>query len=142
MRHAATFRHNVDEILEDWAGGAAGNIIDADDEHVHNAAKHCSADILLTMNTNDFGEAVLLPSDLCTADEFLCLVESSSPFVVRSVTRIQNTHWQGRRDKGHTVESLVEALEHVGCPLFAAHVAEHLRVLAGPVKASKPRRNR
>ena len=127
------FRENFDEILEDWTGGEAPNLRDKDDQHVYNAAVYSHADILLTMNIKDFGDPDLLPYDLYTPDEFFCLVESSHLFVVREVTRTQNTYWQSRRAKGDSVTGLAEALEKAGCPKFAAIVAEHLRVLSGPI---------
>jgi hypothetical protein len=127
------FRENFDDILDDWTGGEAPNLKDRDDQHVHNAAVYCRADILLTLNTKDFGDPDLLPYDLYTPDEFFCLVESSSPFLVRDATLFQNKYWQGRRDRGDNVKGLAQALEGAGCPVFAAIVAEHLRVLSGPV---------
>jgi len=131
-RHDAHFRANFDDILDDWAGGEALNIKDPDDQHVHNAATHWHADILLTMNIGDFGDPDELPYDLYTPDEFFCLVEGSAPFMVREATKFQNKYWQGRRDRGDTVKSLPDALKAAGCPKFAAIVAEHLRVPAGP----------
>jgi hypothetical protein len=127
------FRKNFDDILDDWTGGEASNLKDPDDQHVHNAAAYCHADILLTSNTKDFGDPDLLPYDLYTPDEFFCLVESSSLFSVREATLFQNEYWQDRRDRGDHVKSLAQALEDAGCPVFAAIVAEHLRALAGPV---------
>jgi predicted nucleic acid-binding protein len=126
------FRENFDDILEDWVGGEASNIKDPDDQHVHNAATHCRANILLTLNIGDFGDPDDLPYDLYTPDEFFCLVNSSADFMVRDATLFQNKYWQRRRDRGDTVKSLSDALKAAGCPKFAAIVAEHLRVLAGP----------
>lgn len=126
------FRENFDEILEDWAGGDAPNLADPHDQHVHNAAVYCQADILLTINIKDFGDPVLLPYDLYTPDEFFCLVGRSAPYVVREATRFQNEYWQGRRDRGDKVKGLAEALTGAKCPEFAMIAAEHLRMLTGP----------
>ena len=84
------------------------------------------------MNIKDFGDPDLLPYDLYTPDQFFCLVESSYSFLVREVTRSQNSYWQNRRAKGDSVTGLAEALEKAGCPKFAAIVAKHLRMLSGP----------
>jgi hypothetical protein len=138
-RREERFRENFDEILDDWAGGEALNITDPDDQHVHNAATHCSANILLTMNTGDFGDPDVLPYDLYTPDEFFCLVNSSSPHVVRDATLFQNQYWQARRERGDNVKSLSQALQDAGCPQFAKTVADHLRVLAGPMKPAPKR---
>jgi hypothetical protein len=126
------FRDAFDEIIEDWTGGDAANVPDRDDQHVHNAAVYSQANILLTMNIKDFGDPDLLPYDLYTPDQFLCLVESSSPFVVREATKVQLPYWQGRRDKGDTVKSLSDALKDAGTPAFATVIAAHLQVLSGP----------
>lgn len=126
------FRESFDEVLEDWAGGAAPDLLDPHDQHVHNAATYCQSHILLTLNGRDFGEAELLSYDLYTPDEFFCLVNSSSPFTVRRVARIQNEYWQGRRDNGDRAKTLASALQDAGCPKFAAIVAGHLQVLVGP----------
>ena len=131
-RRESKFRDAFDEIIEDWTGGDAANVPDRDDQHVHNAAVFSQAKILLTMNIKDFGNPDLLPYDLYTPDQFLCLLESSSSFVVREATKIQNAYWQGRRDRGDTVKSLGDALEDAGSPDFAAIVAEDLQVLSGP----------
>ena len=125
------FRDSFDEILEDWRGGEAPNLLDVGDQHVHNAAAFCGADILLTDNIRDFGDPDQLPYDLLTPDEFFCLIDSSSPHLVREVTRKQNAYWQGRRDRGQKVKPMAKALQDAGCPEFADLIAGHLRVLAG-----------
>nr|RZI36865.1 hypothetical protein BJQ95_00744 [Cryobacterium sp. SO1] len=142
QRREKTFRDNFDDILEDWTGGEAVNLKDKDDQHVHNAAAYCHADILLTQNITDFGDPDVLPYDLYTPDEFFCLAEISSPFVVRDVTQIQNKYWQTRRARGDSVKGLAQALADADCPQFAAFVDEHLKVLAGPIKQRPPARTR
>lgn len=127
------FRANFDEVLEDWQGGDVPGIKDADDQHVHNAATHCQADILLTSNVKDFGDPDLLSYDLMTPDEFFILINKSASFPVREVTQFQNDYWQGRRDRGDSVQSLAEALKAAGCTKFSRVVEQHLRVLAGPL---------
>jgi hypothetical protein len=127
------FRENFDEVIADWSGGEAGSLTDVDDQHVHNAAVFCQADILLTANAGDFGDPDLLPYDLYTPDQFFCLVNGSGAFIVRDATSFQNAYWQRRRDEGDSVKGLSEALQDAGCPDFAAIVAEHLYVLSGPV---------
>jgi hypothetical protein len=127
------FQANFDEVLDDWQGGNVPGIKDADDQHVHNAATHCRADILLTSNVKDFGDPDLLSYDLMTPDEFFILINKSASFPVREVTQFQNDYWQGRRDRGDTVQSLAEALKAAGCNKFSRVVEQHLRVLAGPL---------
>lgn len=125
-------REVVDELIEDFPGDIPFAGSDAHDRHVNAAATHGEADILVTDNPGDFGDPDLLPYDIYTADEFLCLVDDGAPANVRAVTREQNSYWQARKNAGKPTKGLVEALIDSGCPEFAARVHEHLKVLCGP----------
>jgi predicted nucleic acid-binding protein len=108
---------------------------DRDDQHVHAAAISCDAVYLLTDNPADFGEPDVLPYELYTADEFLCLVDDGASNHVLGVTRAQNQYWQNRRAAGQQIKPLDAALLDAGCPDFARRVQGHLRTLAGPTVA-------
>ena len=131
-------RDVVDEIIDDFPGDVdfAGN--DEHDRHVNAAATHAKADILVTDNPSDFGDPDLLPYDIYSADEFLCLVDDGAPANVRDVTQMQNAYWQTRKNEGKPAKGLVDALIDAGCPEFAARVQEHLIVLSGPAKFTAP----
>lgn len=123
---------NVDEVLGDFPGNVDFRGNDVGDLHVKAAADHTRADILLTGNTKDFGDPDFLSYDLYTPDEFFCLVDDSSPSLVRAVTREQALYWQAEKDKGYTVKGLVEMLRAASCPNFARRVQGHLVFLSGP----------
>lgn len=127
----ALLRRNLDEVLDDFSGDVEFTGKDPDDHHVHAAALHSHADILLTDNPSDFGEPNDLPYDLYTADEFLCLADDGAPHSVRDVVRAQNKYWQGQAALGRPTKPLTKALEDAGCPEFAGRVEAHLQVLSG-----------
>lgn len=125
-------REVVDELIDDFPGDVEFAGSDEHDRHVNAAATHGKADILVTDNPSDFGDTDLLPYDIYTADEFLCLVDDGAPANVRAVTQEQNAYWQTRKNDGRHAKGLVEALIDAGCPDFATRVRRHLRVLSGP----------
>ena len=130
-RREQLFRECFDDVIEDWAGGDASTLADIHDTHVHNAATHSGADILLTNNVSDFGDPALLSYDLYTPDEFFTLINNNHPHAVRNVTRDQVKYWMSRRDAGDKAIPLTTALQNAGCPAFADAVAVHLEVLSG-----------
>lgn len=123
---------NLNDVLTRYPGAPNFAGADPHDQHVHAAALACNASYLLTDNPNDFGDPDLLPYEIYTADEFLCLVDDGAPNHVRDVTRTQNKYWQKRRAGGATVKALDGALVDAGCPDFASRIRGHLRTLAGP----------
>lgn len=127
----ARIRENLDEVLMDFRGDIPFAGSDPDDQHVHAAAVWTQADILLTANHRDFGDPDDLPYEIQTPDEFLVLVDNSSPTLVRAVVREQNDYWQNKRANGHNVKPLDQALVDAGCPEFASRVLAHLRLLSG-----------
>ena len=133
-QRAALFRDNFDEVLAEWTGGAASDLRDVDDTHVHNAARSAEVDILLTNNVSDFGDPALLPYDLYTPDEFFLLIDSNKPADVLAVARRQAIYWHRRNESQSTSErvTLADALRKAGCPGFAAAVESHLQTLSGP----------
>lgn len=126
------FRTNFTEISSDWAGMAAP-VIDIDDSHVHNAAVHLRADILLTNNVNDFEDPDNLPYDLYTPDEFFCLIYKNSPEAVRLVAAEQVDYWLKRQKVNPSAKpkKLSEALTAAGCPEFGQIVKECLFLMSG-----------
>lgn len=127
------FRSNFNEISSTWKGQAAP-VADIHDSHVHNAAVHLEADILLTNNVKDFGDPDVLPYDLYTPDEFFCLIYKNSPQGVRAVALEQVKYWVGRQEQGNSdreTKTLAEALVEAGCPEFAQNVDECLQFLSG-----------
>lgn len=98
---------------------------DPKDAHVHSAALHGNVNILLTNNVKDLRADELdeLPYEVLTADQFLILVDDSSPTIVRQVTRQQFDYFRTRRE----AFSLPAALERAGAPEFAERVRQHLQ---------------
>jgi hypothetical protein len=92
------------------------------------------ADILLTSNGRDFGDADLLPYEIYTPDEFFLLVDDSAPEQVRRVTLKQVKYWEAKEHRGENVKPLNVALADAGCNEFATRVRLHLQTLAGPRK--------
>ncbi len=128
------FVENVDEVLGEFDASIDFDGSDANDRHVHAAAVHCKADILLT---NDGGFSTLagnvdLSYSVYSADDFFVLIDDSAALSVRAVVDEQRAYWSRRATAGETPMGLVEALTKSGCPAFAARVHEHLRVLSGP----------
>lgn len=124
-------QNNVDEVLGDFPGNVDFDGADRHDLHVHAATLACRADKLLTANTRDFPESDDLPYEVYAPDDFFLLVDDSAPSRVMSVTRTQAQYWQRRRDMGHTVKALDDALIDAGCIAFAERVHKHLRTLSG-----------
>ncbi|RFA18109.1 PIN domain-containing protein [Subtercola boreus] len=132
-------RDVVDELVDDFAGDVCFVGRDEHDRHVNAAATHAEADILVTDNPRDFGDPALLPYDIYTADEFLCLVDDGAQADVRRVVQMQNDYWQTVRQDGRSSirhaskppKGIVAALVDAGCVNFAARVEAHLQVLNG-----------
>lgn len=121
---SASFRTIMDEVLEDFPSTIPFTGTDEGDYHVHAAAVHSRADLLLTNNrTSDFTAADDESYEVITPDDFFMLVASSAPAGARAALEGQIDHWKSR-SSGVTLD---EALEAAGCPLFAAKVRELLR---------------
>ncbi|MGW4477554.1 PIN domain-containing protein [Rhodococcus triatomae] len=120
-----------------YAVGADASYVDVDDAHVHCAAIHAGADILLTNNVADFRDLDSLPYEIYTADEFFELVDDSAPRVVRTVAGEQLTYYV-QRAKGTPV-SLPDSLKRADAPRFAERVRRHLQCIdVGVLLAETP----
>lgn len=126
---------NLDEVPGDFSGDVDFDGGDPDDRHVHAAALATSAHILLTQNTQDFGDPDLLPYELYTPDQFFCLVDDGAPDAVGEVCRKQVDYWNARKRAGKPVKPLAVALQAAGCSSFARRVKKHLITLSGTRRA-------
>lgn len=126
-------RQAVDELIVDFPGGIPFAGKDPHDRHINAAATHAKSDIVVTENAKDFGDPTLLPFDLYTADEFLCLIDDSSPGTVRLVATEQHEYWRRRQRDGLLRKGVAQALAEAGCPHFAARVAAHLLDIDGTI---------
>ncbi|MFT3861463.1 PIN domain-containing protein [Micropruina sp.] len=119
-RLAATFEvGRVDDFTlgDDYKGG------DPFDAHVHAAAVACRSDILLTTNVADFyWDDNESSYEVMTPDEFLLLVDDSSPELVVEVTVARCHYWFQLNGEAN----LPSKLRAAGCPGFAERVRLHL----------------
>ncbi|MFE3541938.1 PIN domain-containing protein [Nocardia sp. NPDC059177] len=109
---------------------------DVFDAHVHSAAVHADADIVLTANRDDFQFEGIddLSYEVYNADAFFQLIDDSKPTLVREVTQEQLVYWVGRKGK-----ALPEALRTAGADGFAERVRQHLQTLdVGRILAQQP----
>ena len=68
--------------------------------------------------------------EVCTPDEFLCLIDDESGLSVRALTHRRQEDIGRRRAAGLPADSLADALVAAGCTAFAERVTAHLRALA------------
>jgi len=119
-------QENIDERVRDYTvdGSFVGG--DADDAHVDAAARACGAAVLLTADggwhkmTDE--QLAALPYEPQHPDDFFCIVDDSSPDLVRKVIVEQLTYWfkNGSTD-------LPAALRVAGCSEFAERVRRHVQ---------------
>ncbi|GAB79190.1 hypothetical protein AUCHE_21_00150 [Austwickia chelonae NBRC 105200] len=104
---------------------------DPNDHHVHSAAVHCKADIVLTNDREGLlssgGSEDSLPYEIWKPDEFFCYVDDCAPSIVCTVTRKQRDYWGKRIPEG---TDLPETLTRAGLPLFAERIRKHLLQIA------------
>jgi predicted nucleic acid-binding protein len=102
---------------------------DKNDAHVHAAALAAGVDIVVSANVKDFSED---PDDLdyevWTPDDFLCLVDDSSPSAVQKVLSEQLEYWRAKRPG--SVPDLPLALEDANAAQFADRIRCHLKHFA------------
>lgn len=102
------------------------------DAHIHSAAVACGAHTILT----DKGPDLLppgtnpdtLPYEIWTPDDFLVLVDDSSPELVHEATKLQFAHFMEGSDEC----DLPCALRKAGAPNFSLRVANHLQTIPIP----------
>lgn len=120
----ASFREVIDEVLENFSSGTPFTGADEGDYHVHAAAVHSRADLLLTNNSpSDFTSTEAEAYEVIRPDDFFMLVASSAPRGTRTALDEQFAYWVSRS----SVVALDEALEAAYCPRFAAKIRELLR---------------
>jgi hypothetical protein len=93
-------------------------------------AASAGAHVLVSTHPRGIGTGDPLPFEVCTPDEFLCLIDDTAGADVRHVTSAQRERVllsRGDRHQG----ALADALSWAGCPAFAERVSAHLRALAG-----------
>ena len=94
------------------------------DAHIHAAAVACGADVLVTLNLGDFvWDENTAPYEVMHPDDFLLLVDDSSPELVAEVVGRMCAYWVGRRGEA----DLPGSLQLADCPQFAERVRKHLR---------------
>jgi predicted nucleic acid-binding protein len=100
---------------------------DPGDAHVHAAAVACGADVLVTCNIGDFEwDENTSPYEVMHPDDFLVLVDDSSPELVAVVAAKMCEYWVGRDGES----DLPQRLRTAGCPRFADRVLAHLQQMA------------
>lgn len=117
-RRLALLTASLDEVVgvietdaEPGVGGRVGDSAVAD-------AVATGAHVLLSASARTAEDGDRLPFEICTPDEFLCLMDDAAPAAVREVAR--------RRAAGPLADALLAA----GCPAFAERVASYLRAIA------------
>lgn len=128
VRRRVELMHKVvDEVLDTFPGDLRFTGNDEGDYHVHAAAIHCQADLVLTDND---------PSDITTTDEhyeiitpddfFTLVTDSADPKMLHPIITEQISYWSPRPDH----HQLDEALCRANCPQFAKRVRTELQHLA------------
>lgn len=111
--------------VEDYPADASYGGKDVHDAHVHAAAVACGADVLVTVDVGDFiWDENASPYELMRPDDFLVLVDNSTPDLVDEVVRRMCDFWVNRAGEA----DLVARLRGAGCPEFAERVHGHLRM--------------
>ncbi|MGW5313265.1 hypothetical protein [Nocardia thailandica] len=100
---------------------------DVGDAHVHCAAVHAAADILLTNNARDFTGVEELPYEIYSADAFFEYVDDAAPHIVRDVIGQQLVYHM--RKSGGGAVGLPERLRSSNAPAFAERVRGHLQTI-------------
>lgn len=121
-------RRNLERTFA--SGGIRGFTIDPDghypdvgDAHVHCAAVHGQADILLTEDAKGFPHSDDLPYEIYTCDEFFVLIDDSDPRLVRTVTEEQ-LRYHHAKGSGNSLPARLNAAD---APNFAERVRSHLQ---------------
>lgn len=121
--------HMFDEVLDDFPGDIPFPGVDVGDTHVHAAAIHAGATMVVTSDTGflQLDEAIAdeLPYEAICADALFLLIDDSSPGAVREAAQLQINHYES---KGESAK-LVPHLEKAGCPLFAERVHDRIKQL-------------
>jgi len=121
--------NSLDEIVPDFDPSIPFAGLDENDRHVHAAAIAGGTDILLTLDKGflNLEDQDSLPYEIFHPDDFLILVDDSSPALVGKVTELQRRYWADKKHHGGLEAALVKA----ACPQFADRVKGHLRVQSG-----------
>lgn len=121
-----------DNVLDDFPGGLAFPGADEGDTHVHAAAVHAGATMLLTSDSDfldlrdsDDPRIAYEPID---PDSFFVLLDDAGQAHVREMTQRQINYYSARSKK----PELVDKLRRAGCPGFAERVEERIAQNAGP----------
>ena len=120
-----------DKIIATFPDGRiAGYVIDDSrdypdrfDAHVIAAAEHGRVSYLVTDDRRGFVESDDLDYEVYTADEFLVLVDDSSPAVVDAVLEQQLDYWLNRAPDGF---NLAGALRKAGAVEFSERIRRRL----------------
>ena len=89
-------RESIEEVFPDGRVRdfvVEGGALDEGDQHVHAAAVAGGADLILTMNVEDFPGGDECPYEVYTPGEFFTLVWDSAPGLVERVCREMDRYW-------------------------------------------------
>lgn len=117
-------REYMDEIATGYPGGEVPWITDAGDWHVHHAAAHCGAQVLLSQDGGFTSDET--PYEAQNCDQIFCFIDKAAPAAVREAVAQQARYWGAKE----VALQLPEALGSAGCPDFADRVRFHLKELA------------
>lgn len=117
-------RDYVDEMVTGYPGGEVAWIADEGDWHVHHAALHCGAQILLTQDAGFASDET--PYEAQSCNQLFCRIDDAAPAAVREVVAMQARHWAAKSGS----RQLPDVLRAADCPAFADRVQSHLRGLA------------
>jgi hypothetical protein len=129
----AKVRRNVydvfDDVLSEFPGDVDWPGIDDGDIHVHAAALHGGASMLLTSDNGLLSLADLpdVPYEPVSPDEFFTLVDDSNQRAVREMVQLQLAYYETRGEKAE----LAERLRRANCPTFAYRIEERISEVAG-----------
>ncbi len=124
-RRVELMQQSVDEVLETFPGDLPFTGTDEDDYHIHVAAIHCQADLILTNNSpSDITTGVGTHYEIISPDDFFVLIAKSAlPRMLYPIIKDQIAYWS----KKSKYQQLDEALRHAKCPEFADMVLTTLQ---------------
>lgn len=127
-RRLELIRECVDEVIQDFPGGADFTGTDPGDYHVHAAAIAARSDLIVTADKP--AHITTTPDDqpyeVISPDDFFMLVVDSSPSCLFPVVRAQFEYWKSKPK----YQQLDDALRRSGCEGFAERVRQALSRLS------------
>lgn len=122
-------RESIEEVFPDGRVRdfvVEGGALDEGDQHVHAAAVAGGADLILTMNVEDFPGGDECPYEVHTPGEFFTLVWDSAPGLVERVCREMDRYWSRKGHPYSIAERLRSAEKSAAMQEFARRAARVL----------------